>query len=504
MNNLIIKKVIHIAENSNIITDNALKRLINSFLGKSVDDDITAAELAGIDFIDASNDTTDKAQSLAGLENAFSLLGIDISGNNISDIIPLKDLDLLNYLTAEGNKITNLQNINGNIVDLGLQENGIEDITGISVAANITDLNLVGNTIKDISELSQLTALNKVILTKNKIADVSILNGFQVEDSNEAKWAALGGQFIDFDAVYYEKDNNNITITLPLEGKLKDLNGAVPSIINNIIYKDINDGIVVIGSYDDNSKSINYPINEIPQLVSFDFNTTTDNTLADSFNGNVIAYVAIKIENGVIESYINEKIKEAGGIENIPILYKDYKESEIDTLTDIDLSNKGLTNLKDIDLFPGAVNINLANNKLVDMSDFFKLDNIRDRNVAAENQSHQFDYSIISGKDYSFNLDKLSVNETGNSKFEVEFEVPADGISHNGVYNSLTNTIKWTGLNKDSVLTFNYIKIYKEPEDISGASIGRLAAGDQYDNIVNTGTVTVNLTVNVSRGLDLF
>ena len=499
------KKVINISADTNVITDTALKRLINSFLGKSLDADITATELSTIDFIDARYDsaiTIDKAESLAGLENAFILSGLDITGNEVGDISFLRDIDTLEFLQAEGNIITNLQNINKNLLVLGLQANSIESIAGVSKALGIDTLNLAGNEIKDISELKLLTSLNNIILTRNKIADVSILNGFQVNDSNLDKWVALGQQAVELNPIYYEKINDNIIISLPLEGKLKDLNDNVPEVINNIIYRDLNDGIVVTGDYDINSKTINYQITEIPKLVSFDFNTTTDDTLADSFNGNAIAYVAIRIENEVIKDYINEKIEEAGGVKSDPILYKDYKGKGIDTLTNIDLSNRGLINLKDIDLFPGAVEINVDNNNLVDMSNLFKLSNIRAIKVSAENQINEFEDSIILGENYVFNLKNLSVNETGSDKFEVEFQI--SDISHNGVYDNITNTIKWTGLNRDTVLTFNYIKVYKELNNIIQDGIGGSAAGEPYDNIINTGTTIINLTVSISRGVDLF
>ena len=38
------------------------------------------------------------------------------------------------------------------------------------------------------------------------------------------------------------------------------------------------------------------------------------------------------------------------------------------------------------------------------------------------------------GENYVFNLKRLSVNETGSDKFEVEFQI--SGISHNGVYDT--------------------------------------------------------------------
>ena len=68
----------------------------------------------------------------------------------------------------------------------------------------------------------------------------------------------------------------------------------------------------------------------------------------------------------------------------------------------------------------------------------------------------------------------------------------------------ITNTIKWTGLNKDTVLNFNYTKIYKEPDNIIEEGIVGLGAGEPYDNIINNGTAIINLTINICRGLDLF
>ncbi|WP_456400594.1 leucine-rich repeat domain-containing protein, partial [Mesoaciditoga sp.] len=120
--------------------------------------------------------TNNDIQFLSG----FSQLSwLDLGWNKITDISPLKGLNLQWGLDLSGNNIQNIEALSGmtNLTWLRLNDNPIGN-NGLNVIKNLTklrDLELNGCGITDITPLENLSNLNTLILSNNYLTDISPL-----------------------------------------------------------------------------------------------------------------------------------------------------------------------------------------------------------------------------------------------------------------------------------------------------------------------------------------
>ena len=134
--------------------------------------------------------------SLSGIDNLINLEVLWLHDNQISDIAPLQNLDLL-LLDISTNQISNLgplQNMlrldrlvtyENPIIDISALQNltqltsldasysQIENVTPLQGLINLTDLSLEFNQISDVSPLQNLTAMVNLFLRDNCIDDFS-------------------------------------------------------------------------------------------------------------------------------------------------------------------------------------------------------------------------------------------------------------------------------------------------------------------------------------------
>ena len=122
------------------IPDINLRAAVESALGKSPGDLITASDMERLERIEA-----DEAGivSLTGLEAATRLERIEFRHNAISDLSPIAGLTRLNNIKLRGNRITDVSPLAGltNVDWLGLEENGI---TNLSTLKGLIKLNGIG------------------------------------------------------------------------------------------------------------------------------------------------------------------------------------------------------------------------------------------------------------------------------------------------------------------------------------------------------------------------
>ena len=179
------------------IPDPNLRAALESALGKEADADITRAEMASLESLDAFESGI---LDLTGLEFAINLTGLYLGLNRISDVSPLKGLakltglDLhrnqrisdvsplrgltnLTWLSLRGNRISDVSPLKTliNLIYLHLGYNQISDVSPLKTLTNLIFLNLDANRISDVSPLSVLTNLTNLALDDNQISDVSPL-----------------------------------------------------------------------------------------------------------------------------------------------------------------------------------------------------------------------------------------------------------------------------------------------------------------------------------------
>jgi Leucine-rich repeat (LRR) protein len=113
------------------------------------------------------------------VEELANLTHLDLRGNKISDVSPLKGLANLTVLNLHYNKITVLTHLKGlaNLTTLYLSNNEISDVSPLKGLANLTVLNLHYNKITMLTHLEGLANLTELYLSNNEITDVSPLKG---------------------------------------------------------------------------------------------------------------------------------------------------------------------------------------------------------------------------------------------------------------------------------------------------------------------------------------
>lgn len=122
-----------------------------------------------------SNNTT----SLLGKhhEELQSLIYLDLKGNSIKDISPLKELIQLQYLDLSLNSIKYIEPLANlkNLKNLKLRNNDIEEISPLKDLKKLINLELGTNKIIDLSPLTELTDLQYLDLYYNRITNISPL-----------------------------------------------------------------------------------------------------------------------------------------------------------------------------------------------------------------------------------------------------------------------------------------------------------------------------------------
>jgi hypothetical protein len=115
------------------------------------------------------------------IPNKGNIYNLGLSQNQIEDLTFLEGFDKLMYLSISSNKIVNLEgieNVDG-IKRLNLNSNDVEDISLLEGFNNLENLDLTYNAVKDVSALSNLPKLEYLSLYENGISDISPLSNIK-------------------------------------------------------------------------------------------------------------------------------------------------------------------------------------------------------------------------------------------------------------------------------------------------------------------------------------
>ena len=200
------------------IPDPILRSALESALGKEAGTDITQAEMASLEVLQASKcrflmlseiggwlpqrwtcQSTENdlqaairealtlsfesgIQDLTGLEFATNLAELQLGFNQISDVTPLKDLAKLTSLSLgrnQGIRCVASQCLDKPCIHLSLEKViGVSDVSPLSDLTKLIELDLQDNQILDVSPLGSLVNLTHLFIRGNIIADVSVLKNF--------------------------------------------------------------------------------------------------------------------------------------------------------------------------------------------------------------------------------------------------------------------------------------------------------------------------------------
>ena len=154
------------------IPDANLRAKIETALGKTAGDPITATEMATLTTLNAQDA---RITNLAGLETATNLTELQLWDNQITNLSSLAGLTNLIKLYLWGNNISDISHLSGltSLTQLRLGENSISNISAVSSLRNLTYLSVKENAISDISAVLGLTNLTQLLIGNNTISDIT-------------------------------------------------------------------------------------------------------------------------------------------------------------------------------------------------------------------------------------------------------------------------------------------------------------------------------------------
>ena len=154
------------------IPDANLRAQIETALGKTSGDPISAAEMATLTSLAAQDASI---SDLTGLETATNLTELQLWDNNIADISAVAGLTKLTKLYLWGNAIADISHVAAltNLTDLRLGENSIANVSAVAALTNLTHLGLRENSVSDIAAVSGLTNLTELRIGDNTISSIA-------------------------------------------------------------------------------------------------------------------------------------------------------------------------------------------------------------------------------------------------------------------------------------------------------------------------------------------
>jgi len=425
-----------------VFADKDLKNAIKNQL-KIDYRDIYKEDMESLTSLDASySDISD----LTGLEYAVNLEDLTLFGNQIEDLSPLRNLTNLVFLDLDENLITSLDELIQltNLDSLYLSSNQIEDITVLKELTKLTYVTLNGNEGLDFSKGSRNVEVLKDLLSKGVTVE-------WMEESNEifiqeVKDSSVGIQFsfpgmTDFISKY----------KLYLDG---DFVAEIPAQENEYVFSNLD------------------PITEYEISVE-----AVDS--AGIIWGSAYNYVStLPVPAGKIISFADEALKKAVQ-DALHINSRDIYESDMEILTSLDASDRGIEKLdglesavnleelfldsndiRTLDPITGLTNLiylSLSNNHLSDISDLVSLTNLE--MLLVDNN----EVKDISGLSQLTKLSMLSLQ--GNKIQDLQSLAGLNLEILNIAYNEIEDISSLLGLEN-----LQYVLLMKNPLDLSEGS----------------------------------
>nr|WP_315184599.1 COR domain-containing protein [uncultured Flavobacterium sp.] len=272
--------------------------------------------------------THPRNQNCYELNENMELIGLNLSGNKISDISPLSNLTKL--------------------ILLDIEENEIDDISSLSLLTSLTYLNCNNNIISDILVLANLTELKHLTLWNNKISDISILINLK-----QLIHLSLWSNYIsDISAInhlrqlrYLDLDQNKISDIKAL----KNLTKLTTLYLNDNEISNISvlQNLVII-------RNLYLANNNISEISILEYLTQL-NTLNLSTN-KISDYSIINNLNSLTALYLSDNL-----IFNISFI------NNLKSLTNLNLSNNKISEITILKELPQITHLNLENNQITNI-----------------------------------------------------------------------------------------------------------------------------------------
>lgn len=424
-----------------VIKDEMLKRAIISQLKyqKLYTDGqkITKELMEKINGLDLHQNFTQSRQngvkSLEGLEYAVNMTQLDLAGNEIVDLTPIKNckklekLDLSSQFSSleyrELSDISPLANLT-NLKVLRLKSNDIQDVSVLKNLTNLEELDLFGNRkIKSIEGFEKLTNLKKLFLNRTRsIKDITPLK----ECKNLQQLSIQGNKVDNIDAL---KDHKNLEKLDISSNNIKDIT-AISSSVNLTELLASGNKIENILAIKDlvNLKTLHISENKISDISSLE--KLTNLTDLDLSNNPISSVDALKNLTKLTELKLvrANNVKDFSAIsylknlEDLDIISSGVKDisflNGLDKIDEMSLQYNDITDPKPLENLKSIRELKLGGNKIKDAS-FVK--NLRSRfNVAIEMGGQEIEIesskSLVKNPIVDQKGNKLDIKENSKAK----------------------------------------------------------------------------------------
>lgn len=288
---------------TNLVPDINLKRIINEYLLRPKETNITKVDLEHITTYIYSDSPSPGyyINNLEGLQYAINMTELLIENDLLSNMTPLTNLQKLNTLFLNNNLIKIIPNLSKmtNLSSLLLNSNEIKDISPIATSKNLRVLKINNNMISDLSSLSSM----------ENLIEYHVLN------------QEINIQDVKNTSCYYTLDI----------AFLKDINGEIPTCIEPF-HK---------GKYYQDLTQITWP----DTLLKSENPSFTFSNKDKSFTG-VVTVEIVDLDHAI---YIEDKILENIIIEVLNITKDIITRKDMLKLRTLDLTNKGIESLKGLE-----------------------------------------------------------------------------------------------------------------------------------------------------------
>ena len=170
--------------------EKAVRRQV--FAKRNTTDPLTAADVAQVAIVQGRNMGI---KSLSGLEHCKSLASLDLAGNQIKDLTPIKGLPRLQQLILHTNLVESLAPLTDNsaLQYIDLNHNRLKDIKPLAGLTNLSVLYVSDNQVRNIAPITGLPKLHSFYVDRNGLASVAGLSKLRWLSS----FSASGNQIKD-------------------------------------------------------------------------------------------------------------------------------------------------------------------------------------------------------------------------------------------------------------------------------------------------------------------
>lgn len=424
-----------------VIKDEMLKRAIISQLkyqklytdGQKITKELMG-KLSGLDLHqNFTQSRQNGVKSLEGLEYAVNMTQLDLAGNEIVDLTPIKNckklekLDLSSqYSTSQYKELSDISPLANltNLKVLKLKTNDIQDVSVLKNLINLEELDLFGNRkIKSIEGFEKLTKLKILLLNRTRsIKDITALK----ECKNLQQLSIQGNKVDNIDAL---KDHKNLEKLDISSNNIKDIT-AISSSVNLTELLASGNKIENILAIKDlvNLKALHISENKISDISSLE--KLTNLTDLDLSNNPISSIDVLKNLTKLTELKLvrANNVKDFSAIsylknlEDLDIISSGVKDisflNGLDKIDEMSLQYNDITDPKPLENLKSIRELKLGGNKIKDAS-FVK--NLRSRfNVAIEMGGQEIEIgsskSLVKNPIVDQKGNKLDIKENSKAK----------------------------------------------------------------------------------------